>query len=71
MGDTEISCTFSAGVAACPFDGQTIPALLKKMDAALYTAKLNGRNQVCPRVEMNDQHALSIELSKGDWRCNR
>jgi diguanylate cyclase (GGDEF)-like protein/PAS domain S-box-containing protein len=64
--DTEIVCTFSAGVATYPFDGQTIPELLTRADAALYTAKQNGRNQVFPRVEMDDQHGRSIELSKGD-----
>lgn len=38
--------TFSLGVAVYPQHGQSIPDVLKAVDAALYLAKQNGRNQV-------------------------
>jgi diguanylate cyclase (GGDEF)-like protein/PAS domain S-box-containing protein len=63
--DTELSCTFSAGVATYPVHGLDIPALLKVADNALYAAKQNGRNRVCPLAEDAGQSAPIIQLSKG------
>lgn len=40
-------CTISAGVAAYPADGTTIPDLLRKIEQALYRAKVSGRNRIC------------------------
>jgi len=38
--------TISCGVAACPDDGDSVSALVRKVSEALYRAKLNGRNRV-------------------------
>src|SRR5262249_52765572 len=38
--------TFSAGVAVCPEDGETLEALLSVADRRLYSAKRAGRNRV-------------------------
>ncbi|NEX21381.1 EAL domain-containing protein [Thiorhodococcus mannitoliphagus] len=39
-----IVCTVSIGIAVAPDDGDTIEALLKHADTAMYAAKLRGRN---------------------------
>ena len=44
--DKPISFTISVGLAACPIDGGNQAELLRKADAALYRAKLGGRNKV-------------------------
>jgi diguanylate cyclase (GGDEF)-like protein len=38
--------TVSLGIASYPQDGQDVEVLIKKADAALYTAKQDGRNKV-------------------------
>jgi diguanylate cyclase (GGDEF)-like protein len=40
--------TISIGVAAFPDDGRDPIQLVEMADSALYRAKRNGRNQVCP-----------------------
>ncbi len=40
-------CSISAGVAGYPADGTTIPDLLRKIEQALYRAKVSGRNRIC------------------------
>jgi len=44
---TSLRITVSCGVASLGEDGDSIEALLDKVDKALYTAKVRGRNQVC------------------------
>jgi diguanylate cyclase (GGDEF)-like protein len=48
-GGTEISLrlTISAGLAACPDDGDAVSGLLRKAMDALYRAKAGRRNKVC------------------------
>jgi diguanylate cyclase (GGDEF)-like protein len=48
--DAELAITASIGVAAYPEHGETAEALLQAADAALYDAKLGGRNRI--RVAM-------------------
>ena len=45
-GEHEISVTVSAGVASFNGKDDTLDAMLKRADEALYRAKRNGRNQV-------------------------
>ncbi|MEI6388536.1 MAG: diguanylate cyclase, partial [Spirochaetota bacterium] len=45
-GDSLISITFSAGIAAAPANGQDMDALIKCADEALYQSKSAGRNRV-------------------------
>ncbi len=60
MGPLRITC--SAGVASFPTDGQTIAALLRSADAAMYVAKSRGRNRVVA--------AGNAVLSEVPWRAN-
>lgn len=46
LGKPLAKCTISLGVSAFPMHGQTIDALLKNADTALYRAKKEGRNKV-------------------------
>lgn len=50
LDNREFYITASIGISAYPTDGQTMDALLKSADLALYLAKDNGRNnyQFCP-----------------------
>ena len=43
----EIYCTVSIGVSFYRTDGETVQALLKKADIAMYKAKANGKNRFC------------------------
>ncbi len=45
-GTNQISVTISAGVSSYLSENDSINAMLKRADEALYTAKRNGRNQV-------------------------
>jgi diguanylate cyclase (GGDEF)-like protein len=42
-----IAMTASIGVVSCPEHGQTVDALIRRADDALYEAKRTGRNRVC------------------------
>lgn len=46
LDGAELTCTFSAGVASYPADGDDETSLLAAADRALYAAKAAGRNQV-------------------------
>lgn len=43
----ELSLTLSAGVASYPDDDAKAPELMRKVNEALYRAKVSGRNKVC------------------------
>jgi diguanylate cyclase (GGDEF)-like protein len=46
MGDTDLSCGASIGIAISPQDGEDFDALIACANAALYKAKADGRNSV-------------------------
>jgi diguanylate cyclase (GGDEF)-like protein len=46
-GREKLHASFSAGVAACPEHGTSTVDLVSAADAALYRAKLEGRDRVC------------------------
>ena len=43
-----IRCTVSIGVAEYPDDAQSPNGLIDQADKALYQAKAQGKNRVCP-----------------------
>jgi diguanylate cyclase (GGDEF)-like protein len=45
-GAHELSCTISAGLTECGEEHDTVNAILKRADVALYKAKNNGRDRV-------------------------
>ncbi len=47
VGDREIHCTASIGIAIFPSDGQDFDTFLRNADAAMYQAKSEGRNTYC------------------------
>ena len=47
IGKEEVRITVSAGVAACPDDGEDSAALVHKASEALYRAKVTGQNKTC------------------------
>ena len=49
----------SLGVATYPEDGTDIEGLIKKADAAMYAAKIAGRNQAV-------KYGSSIKLMRGE-----
>jgi diguanylate cyclase (GGDEF)-like protein len=46
IGDVELTCGASIGVAISPQDGENFDALIACADAALYKAKASGRNSI-------------------------
>lgn len=74
-GIHEIRTTASIGVAFFPDDGETISALLKNADLAMYRSKDTGRNRYCFFTEelahiVEDRtqrlHALKTAVERGD-----
>lgn len=58
-----INITSSVGVSFYPDDGNSITALLKNADAAMYNAKSNGRNNFCfYKTQMNEKAIEQLEL---------
>ncbi|WP_417668174.1 diguanylate cyclase [Roseibium sp.] len=53
--------TISAGLAACPNDGELLASVLKCADELLYKAKRNGRNQVCARTSEDTPEAGTVD----------
>jgi len=51
VDDQTITLTVSIGLVVFPDDGTTIDDLLSRADAALYRAKIGGRDQVVPASE--------------------
>ncbi len=47
IDNNQITITLSIGLATYPHDAETKEDLIEKADQALYSAKGNGRNQVC------------------------
>lgn len=50
-GKTTVKCTLSAGLASCPRDGMTRGELVWRAEAALWLAKIQGRNRVVLAAE--------------------
>jgi len=63
---TTLRVTSSIGIAVYPNSGQTVDALLKNADAAMYEAKQNGRNTYRffePNMHASAMRHLSIRLA--------
>ncbi|PXW92864.1 PAS domain S-box-containing protein/diguanylate cyclase (GGDEF)-like protein [Sphaerotilus hippei] len=60
----ELRVTCSAGVSLYPDDGDTIDALMRHADSAMYHAKGNGRNGVAFfGPEMNEKHQARMSIA--------
>ncbi|MBI3525512.1 MAG: EAL domain-containing protein [Betaproteobacteria bacterium] len=63
IGSHEFFITCSIGYALVPEDGDTVEALLKNADMALYRAKEHGRNNIQRYIpELNDKAIQRLEL---------
>ncbi|MDR3392668.1 MAG: EAL domain-containing protein [Sulfuriferula sp.] len=62
----EVYVAFSTGISIYPHDGSDAESLLKNADAAMYKAKLIGRNQYqfyAPDMNARGQELLTLETS--------
>ena len=57
IGQHELSCTASIGIAVYPRDGDSLETLSMSADSAMYRAKKAGKNAYC--FFLNDMQALS------------
>jgi len=60
-GEPPMKATLSAGIAALPAHGTTAEELLRAADAAVYDAKLGGRNRVRVALPGDPMAALPVE----------
>lgn len=60
LGRTLGNVTLSLGVAVCPNHGRTVEEILRSADLALYSAKIQGRNQV---VVAGSDHTVGPEVA--------
>jgi diguanylate cyclase (GGDEF)-like protein len=79
LGGHEVVVTCSIGISVYPEDGEDEDALLKNADAAMYTAKENGRNQYQffePAMQARAMRRLELEndllqaLDKGQMQVH-
>ncbi|MCM8612258.1 EAL domain-containing protein [Accumulibacter sp.] len=63
VGQHELSCTISAGIAMYPADGDSFESLSMCADTAMYRAKQVGRNDYCFfTVEMQQRSARTLQI---------
>jgi diguanylate cyclase (GGDEF)-like protein/PAS domain S-box-containing protein len=63
IGQHELSCTASVGIAMYPVDGESFEALSMCADTAMYRAKQSGRNTYCFfTAEMQERSARTLQL---------
>ncbi|MHB8471574.1 MAG: putative bifunctional diguanylate cyclase/phosphodiesterase [Gammaproteobacteria bacterium] len=64
LGEHRIQITPSIGISAFPQDGQDAQTLISNADAAMYTAKENGRNNIqffSPALYLSAHERISLE----------
>ncbi|WP_158635398.1 EAL domain-containing protein [Pseudomonas duriflava] len=65
LDDRQVSVSTSIGIALCPSDADTIDALLKGADRAMYQAKSLGRNRYCfYTTELDREERRRFELER-------
>lgn len=62
LEDTELTVTFSMGVALYPDDGEDTETLFSQADRAMFFAKAQGRNQICFFTDMTTKGIDKREL---------
>jgi diguanylate cyclase (GGDEF)-like protein/putative nucleotidyltransferase with HDIG domain len=66
-GGPPLGTTLSAGIASYPEHGETVNSLVSAADAAVYDAKLGGRNRVRTALPPGTREAFELrELTNGD-----
>ncbi|MFO1540004.1 MAG: GGDEF domain-containing protein [Chloroflexota bacterium] len=60
VGERTLRTSISIGLVAFPDDGTTVEDLLASVDAAMYEAKRNGKNQIVGYATRTDRIATSI-----------
>ena len=69
VGDSQVMCGASIGIAVAPTDAQEWDALLSSADTALYKAKAEGRNAVCFFEAGMDATIRGRRRLEADLRC--
>ncbi len=68
--DQEFFITASCGIALFPHDGETVDALIKNADLAMYSAKNNGKNQYAfCSIEMKEEVQRKMMLTNSLYRA--